>query len=51
MESYISFPRLHADNEQTELFGRNAVVDIYDIRKGEYGGTFYIPYYKRKKTG
>jgi hypothetical protein len=41
--------KLQADNEKGNEFDRNNPVDIYDIKNGEYQGSFYIPGYKREK--
>ncbi len=34
---------LRADNERLEDFNANAVVDVYDLSKGEYLNSFYLP--------
>ena len=40
---------LKADNETEEEFENNAVIDSYNIRDGEYEGSFYIPGFRGKK--
>ena len=40
---------LLADNEKKEFFNESSVIDVYDIRKGLYKLSFYIPDYDNKK--
>jgi len=40
---------LKADNENEEFFNGSSVIDVYDIRKGLYKFSFYIPDYKNEK--
>jgi hypothetical protein len=40
---------LLADNEKKEFFTGSSVIDVYDISKGLYKFSFYIPDYKNKK--
>lgn len=39
---------LKADNENSSEFAQNSVVDIYNIQKGSYVGSFYIPLHGTK---
>lgn len=41
---------LKADNEHELDFGENSVVDIYNLKNGNYTGSFYIPAYKGQKA-
>lgn len=36
---------LKADNESFEVFANNSVIDVYDIKKGTYLYSFYLPKY------
>jgi len=40
---------LHADNESPEITRQNTVVDIYEIKDGNYISSFYIPNINGKK--
>jgi hypothetical protein len=41
---------LKADNESVTDFSANAVVDMYDLKKGVYTGSFYIPHVNGEKV-
>jgi hypothetical protein len=41
---------LKADNEYELDFGENSVIDIYNLKNGNYSGSFYIPAYKGQKV-
>ncbi len=38
--------KLKADNETDENFMHNSVIDVYNIKNGQYESSFYIPSYK-----
>lgn len=38
--------RLRADNETHADFRKNSVVDVYDLRNGDYRYSFYVPFRK-----
>jgi hypothetical protein len=40
---------LLAKNEEKKVFDRSSVIDVYDIRNGEYKLSFYIPEFSGKK--
>lgn len=40
---------LKADNEIKRNFLHNSVIDVYDLEKRKYIGSFYIPFYKGEK--
>lgn len=42
--------RLKADNEYELDFNENSIIDIYDLKNGDYKGSFYIPAYEGKKA-
>lgn len=35
--------KLRADNESQKIFGSHAVIDCYQVRTGEYIGSYYLP--------
>jgi hypothetical protein len=41
---------LKADNEYELDFNENSIIDIYDLKNGDYKGSFYIPAYEGKKA-
>ena len=38
-----------ADNEKQSDFRKNQIVDVYEIKKGSYKYSFYIPDYRSEK--
>ena len=40
---------LKADNEKFDKFQNNSVIDIYNLKTGNYQGSFYLPNYENKK--
>jgi hypothetical protein len=53
--SYVSNGKLYinsslkADNEPSNIFDNNSVIDVYDINKRKYLYSFYVPYYDGEK--
>lgn len=41
--------KIRADNEETNTFLNNSVIDVYSNKKGIYVGSFYIPKYNGEK--
>ncbi len=41
---------LWADNEDRQVFKRNTVLDVYDLKKGKYKGSFYLPRLKKQEA-
>jgi hypothetical protein len=37
---------LKADNERLDSFMRSSIIDVYDLEKGIYKHSFYVPKYK-----
>lgn len=42
--------RLKADNEYELDFNENSMIDVYNLKNGDYKGSFYIPAYKGRKA-
>ncbi|MEC3880211.1 hypothetical protein [Parapedobacter sp. 10938] len=38
------------DNERSDIFNRNSVIDVYRLKNGKYIGSFYIPPFKNEKA-
>jgi hypothetical protein len=45
----FNFSQIEADNEASSDFSENAVIDMYNIRNGQYESSFYIPDFKGEK--
>jgi hypothetical protein len=41
---------IKSDNEDKDDFIKSTVIDVYDIQKGNYLQSFYIPLYKRERV-
>jgi hypothetical protein len=42
--------KIRADNENAQAIGDNSVIDMYNLLDGQYGGSFYIPFYKGEQV-
>lgn len=42
--------KLKADNEYELDFNENSIIDVYNLKNGDYKGSFYIPAYEGKKA-
>ena len=45
----FNYSEIKADNESTQNFIHNAVIDVYDLPDGQYAGSFYIPDHEGEK--